>query len=93
MLYNFYLTQFSISAIIKKKFGRRPYTLNDVMLGTDKLIWNCPRFQEGVGLRAEDVGLRAEDVGLRAEAKTFPLRSNKSPQLNWHTIYRDTIYQ
>ena len=28
MLYNFYLTQFSISAIIKKKIGRRPYTLN-----------------------------------------------------------------
>ena len=32
MLYNFYLTQFSISAIIKKKFGRRPYTLNLLML-------------------------------------------------------------
>ena len=28
MLYNFYLTQFSISAIIKNIFGRRPYTLN-----------------------------------------------------------------
>ena len=27
MLYNFYSTQFSISAIIKKNFGRRPYTL------------------------------------------------------------------
>ena len=32
MLYNFYLTQFSISAIIKKKIGRRPYTLNHDIL-------------------------------------------------------------
>ena len=31
MLYNFYLTQFSISAIIKQKFGRRPYTLNTLV--------------------------------------------------------------
>ena len=44
MLYNYYLTQFSISAIIKKIFGRRPYTLQRIIQSKcehDKNIYYC----------------------------------------------------
>ena len=54
MLYNFYLTQFSISTIIKKKIGRRPYTLKSAVFGSSTSL--PPLVSEGGGLVCESVG-------------------------------------
>ena len=62
MLYNFYLTQFSISAIIKKKIGRRPYTLNNnnnnnKVNNTQMKVWSVMQIVNSILIIVEVIDL------------------------------------